>query len=170
MRWTIRRAEVWHGQEGYKLVVSDTAWWALAVSVAYDRLMDVLGHPCCGRGIGRVGPVCDAAWRLLQSTASVAWDHTVRLAELPVDEGRGAGVVARRLGRLARDAVGRRLIARGDRLAGSIQPKRLPPRQRRRDCSRTTRHGVAATVADSTRSDWAFTESHPLRTGVPSGP
>lgn len=47
MRWTIRRAEVWHGQ-GYKLVVSDTAWWALALSVTYDRLMDVLGHPCCG--------------------------------------------------------------------------------------------------------------------------
>jgi len=28
--------------------VTDTAWRALATSVAYDPLMDVLGHPCCG--------------------------------------------------------------------------------------------------------------------------
>jgi hypothetical protein len=42
--------------------------------------------PFCGRGIGRSAR-CDAAWRLLQSTATVAWDYTVRLAELPVDEG-----------------------------------------------------------------------------------
>jgi CBS domain-containing protein len=43
-----------------------------------------------------------------------------------VDEyGGTAGLVS-----LARDAVGRRLIARSDRRAGSIRPKRLPPRQR----------------------------------------
>jgi hypothetical protein len=86
MRWAIRRARVWHGRDGYKLAISDSAWWALAISVTYDRLMDVLGHPCCGRGIGRLDPAGALAWKLLQSTANIDWDHTSRLAELPVDE------------------------------------------------------------------------------------
>jgi hypothetical protein len=54
--------------------------------VTYDRLMDVLGHPCRGRGIGRLDPAGDLAWKLLRSTANIDWDHTSRLADIPVDE------------------------------------------------------------------------------------
>ena len=42
MRWIIRRVHVLHGRDGYQLVVTDSARWALAISIACDRLMDVL--------------------------------------------------------------------------------------------------------------------------------
>lgn len=84
MRWTIRRAHVWHGSDGYKVVISETAWWAVAASVGYDRLMDTIGHPCCGLGLGRVGPVFDAAWKLLLATVALDFDHTYRRVEIPV--------------------------------------------------------------------------------------
>lgn len=86
MRWTIRRVHVLHGRGGHHLVVTDTAWWALAVSAAYEQVMKLLGHPCCGHGPGRLDAVFALAWHLLLAATGLEWDHTVRLVELPVDE------------------------------------------------------------------------------------
>lgn len=44
----------------------------------------MLGHPCCGRGIGSTRP---ATWPgSCCGPANIDWDHTSRPADIPVDE------------------------------------------------------------------------------------
>ncbi len=61
-----RTANVAHSRDGWSLHVTDTPWWAAAVRATGEEALEVLGHPCCGRGLGRVGPVCDLAFRFVQ--------------------------------------------------------------------------------------------------------
>ncbi len=61
-----RTATVAHSRDGFTLHVTDTPWWAATVRATAEEALEVLGHPCCGRGLGRSDPVRDVAFTFMQ--------------------------------------------------------------------------------------------------------
>lgn len=49
----------------FRLWVTDRLWLAVALEFVVERLLELLGHPCCGRGLGRIERVNVAAFQLL---------------------------------------------------------------------------------------------------------
>ena len=50
--------QIWHGETGYVLVLSDVPWWAHLASEVVPTLDAALSHVICGSGLP------DWAWRL----------------------------------------------------------------------------------------------------------
>ena len=79
-----RTANVAHSRDGFELHVIDTPWWASAVRATGEEALEILGHPCCGRGIGRIGPICALAFRILQLVHRPEFRHGRKLLEVAI--------------------------------------------------------------------------------------
>lgn len=63
----VNRVFVSHSSDGFKLVVEAVPTWRWLVGAGTETTLGALGHPCCGRGLGRVPFVNTAAYRLLSA-------------------------------------------------------------------------------------------------------
>lgn len=56
-----REYNVVHGRDGHQLVIRDCWWPGVLAEKATEAVLAALGHPCCGRGIGRI-PRTEVFW------------------------------------------------------------------------------------------------------------
>ena len=80
-----RRYDVTHGRTGFKMSVFDRWLPGVATEAAVNAVLAALGHPCCGRGLGRIPGVDVAAFTVLN------WPNRLmrrdkRVLELPLTE------------------------------------------------------------------------------------
>ena len=80
----MRTTHVTHGHAGFTLIIEDTPFWALALASSIDQVLAWAGHPCCGRGLGRIDPICGWAYSLLNWGYGVSFRHTTIRLEMPL--------------------------------------------------------------------------------------
>jgi hypothetical protein len=61
----VNRVFVSHSWRGYELEVEAVPSWRWLVATATESSLSAIGHPCCGRGVGRVPFLGGAAYRIL---------------------------------------------------------------------------------------------------------
>ena len=77
----MRTADLTHRRWGWTIDIVDVPLWAYACSRGTDALMGWLGHPCCGRKIGRIPPVAATArWLLRRAVNAEARFGHLRLS------------------------------------------------------------------------------------------
>jgi hypothetical protein len=73
MARTQREYTVGHSHRGFTLEARDYPLVRWLVGEGVEWLLGSLGHPCCGRGLGRIGPVFEVSHRALE--AAVNWQR-----------------------------------------------------------------------------------------------
>jgi hypothetical protein len=82
----LRDWEITYGADDYRLRVYTYKRWPRFVAAFTDRTMAILGHPCCGRGIGKVEAIGASSNRLLSKAHSYEYTHEVLVLDLTVSE------------------------------------------------------------------------------------
>lgn len=91
MRLYRRRTHVGHSLAGWHLTVWDRYVPALLAEAVVNGVLACLGHPCCGRGIGRWEPFSGLAFRFLNLPNRLA--HRDReLLSLPLTAEQAAAI------------------------------------------------------------------------------
>lgn len=83
MKMQRREWSVAHGRDGFVLLVYDRWIVGLIAEWIVEKLLAILGHPCCGRGIGRIPGIDHAAFVLLNAPNQLR-RHDTRVARLPL--------------------------------------------------------------------------------------
>lgn len=83
-RMRIRRYYLTYGQDGFALRVADQHVVQQMCEAVVETTLTLLGHPCCGRGLGRWEPISDLAFRLLNLPYRFLPDRVV--THLPVSD------------------------------------------------------------------------------------
>ncbi len=66
--WMYRRHyHVMHGRDGFTLMARDRWLPGIAAETGANAFLAALGHPCCGRGLGRIPGVDYLAFRVLNA-------------------------------------------------------------------------------------------------------
>lgn len=78
-----RRYWVSHGRDGFALDVR--AMWVpyLLAEFVTEKILALLGHPCCGRGLGRIRGIDYAAFVFLNAPNRL-WRHNREVIRLPL--------------------------------------------------------------------------------------
>lgn len=76
-----------HGRDGWSLAVVDRSPVRAAGEWLVESGLGLLGHPCCGRGIGRVGFINLVFFRLLNASTNWAARADRRVVTIPLTEG-----------------------------------------------------------------------------------
>lgn len=71
-----------YGYNGFELVVTDHPTWRWLVEAGVDRLVAMLGHPCCGHGLGRIPSVATGAYHLINWAGHVGDKHSTVVVRL----------------------------------------------------------------------------------------
>ena len=75
-----------YGKDGFQLNAWDVAWRYWLADKAVDGLMNLLGHPCCGKGLlGRV-PFTDLMWFKLINLPCKLWRLNREVIRFPVTD------------------------------------------------------------------------------------
>ncbi|GAA1568614.1 MULTISPECIES: hypothetical protein [Kribbella] len=82
----VNRVSVSHSARGFALVVEAVPTWRWVVGAGTESTLSALGHPCCGRGLGRVPFVGTAAYRLLSVAVRTGVGPDVFSRPISVDE------------------------------------------------------------------------------------
>lgn len=82
-----RRYHVVHSSSGFRLSVMDHSRLALFLESVIEHILSLAGHPCCGRGIGKLDIVNALAFRLLNFPTRFPV-HQVVCLPLPVEQAR----------------------------------------------------------------------------------
>lgn len=76
-----RHWDTCHGRDGFALVGWDMWLPFLVAEKAVETFLAAIGHPCCGRGLGRIPGVDMLFWEVL-NLPSGWWRHNRRVIEL----------------------------------------------------------------------------------------
>lgn len=88
--WNVTEVHVTHSWRGFELSVVRVGRLRWMVGHGIEDALAWLGHPCCGRGIGRIRPIFNAAHRLLTWGLTVAEGRM--LVTLPLTSADAAAV------------------------------------------------------------------------------
>jgi len=77
-----REYTVRHSHRGFTLAARDYPLSRWLVSEVVERPLGLLGHPCCGRGIGRLGPVFEVSRGALNAAIDWQMHSGERIAEV----------------------------------------------------------------------------------------
>jgi hypothetical protein len=83
-QWMYRRKWwVGHSKDGFHISCWDV-WLPYHVAEkVVETALAVVGHPCCGRGLGRI-PGVDVAAYVVLNLPNRWWRHSVHIIEIPV--------------------------------------------------------------------------------------
>lgn len=79
-----REYAVGHSYEGFTLNVTDRWLPGWLAETVLGALLGALGHPCCGRGLGRIEVINAAAYRLLSNVANWGISRDRRRVHVPL--------------------------------------------------------------------------------------
>lgn len=81
-----RDTQIYSGQNRYGVMIVDYVEWRWWVGEVTENALHFIGHPCCGRGIGRVRPIGWLAYRLLQWGETVRSNKRIEVADTAITE------------------------------------------------------------------------------------
>ena len=82
----LRDWEITYGADDYRLRVYTYTRWSRFVCSFTEVIMTILGHPCCGRGIGRIETIEVLAYKLLSKAHAYEYKDEVVVLDLTVSE------------------------------------------------------------------------------------
>lgn len=78
--------EITYGADDYRLRVYTYKKWPRFVRSLTERIMGILGHPCCGKGLGKSETIEVFCYKLLNRAYEYEYKNEVVVLDLTVSE------------------------------------------------------------------------------------
>ena len=82
----LRDWEITYGVDDYRLRVYTYTRRSRFVCFVTERIMGILGHPCCGKGLGKSQTIEVFCYKLMNRAYAYEYKHEVTVLDLTVSE------------------------------------------------------------------------------------